>query len=238
MTVQNGADQVADGQRVLVVDDEPAIRELVELALRYEGYTVTKAATAKEAQALLTGVRPSIVVLDIMLPDGNGLELAERLRRQADPVPILFLTARDAIADRVRGLKVGDDYLIKPFAVDELIARVEAVLRRTAVTTSASRLVFEDLELDDDTREVHRAGQFVDLTDTEYRLLRHLMANPRRVLTREQLLDHVWQYDFRGDAGVLATYVSYLRKKLDALGPPLIHTVRGVGYALRSDTRA
>ena len=149
-------------------------------------------------------------------------------------MPILFLTARDTTQDKVRGLTLGgDDYVTKPFSVEELIARVRAILRRSGVDGDASRLAFEDLELDDETRDVHRAGRPIELTDTEYRLLRYLMLNPRRVLSRAQILDHVWQYDFGGDARVLETYISYLRKKVDAQGPPLIHTVRGVGYALR-----
>ena len=218
---------------VLVVDDELAIRELVVLAVRYAGHEAAGAGSLAEARAAMTARRPDLLVLDVMLPDGDGLDFAEHLRAQADAVPILFLTARDAVAERVRGLRAGDDYLVKPFAVDELMARVDAVLRRTRAVRSA-RLAVDDLVLDDATREVRRAGQLLDLTDTEFRLLRYLMANPRRVLTREQLLEEVWQYDFRGDSGVLATYISYLRRKIDALGPPLIHTVRSVGYVLRS----
>lgn len=218
---------------VLVVDDELAIREFVVLAVRYAGHEGTGAGTLADARAAMSARRPDLLVLDVMLPDGDGLDFAERLRAQADTVPILFLTARDAVSERVRGLRAGDDYLVKPFAVDELMARVDAVLRRTRAVRSA-RLTVDDLVLDDATREVRRAGELLDLTDTEFRLLRYLMANPRRVLTREQLLEEVWQYDFQGDSGVLATYISYLRKKVDALGPPLIHTVRSVGYVLRS----
>jgi two-component system OmpR family response regulator len=214
------------------VDDELAIREFVVLAVRYAGHEATGAGTLREAREQMRARRPDLLVLDVMLPDGDGLEFAERLREQADAVPILFLTARDAISDRVRGLRAGDDYLVKPFAVDELMARVDAVLRRTRQART-DRLAVADLILDDATREVQRAGVVLDLTDTEFRLLRYLMANPRRVLTREQLLEEVWQYNFQGDAGVLATYISYLRKKVDALGPPLIHTVRSVGYVLR-----
>jgi two-component system OmpR family response regulator len=217
---------------VLVVDDELAIREFVVLAVRYGGHDAQGVGTVREAREAMEVRRPDLLVLDVMLPDGDGLSFAERLREQADHVPILFLSARDAIADRVRGLRAGDDYLVKPFAVDELMARVDAVLRRTH-ETRADRLVMDDLVLDDATREVHRAGALLDLTDTEFRLLRYLMANPRRVLTRQQLLDEVWQYGFNGDSGVLATYISYLRKKIDAHGPPLIHTVRAVGYVLR-----
>ncbi|MCW2602255.1 MAG: two component transcriptional regulator, winged helix family [Pseudonocardiales bacterium] len=226
-------DAGAGAAHVLVVDDELAIREFVVLAVRYAGHQATSAGTLAEARHSMSSRRPDLLVLDVMLPDGDGLEFAERLRAQADAVPILFLTARDSVGDRVRGLRAGDDYLVKPFAVDELLARVDAVLRRTRSTRSA-RLAVDDLILDDTTREVRRGGVLLDLTDTEFRLLRYLLANPRRVLTREQLLEEVWQYDFQGDSGVLATYISYLRKKIDALGPPLIHTVRSVGYVLRS----
>ncbi|MCU1690509.1 MAG: two component transcriptional regulator, winged helix family [Jatrophihabitantaceae bacterium] len=226
-------DAGAGAAHVLVVDDELANREFVVLAVRYAGHEATSAGTLAEARHSMSSRRPDLLVLDVMLPDGDGLEFAERLRAQADAVPILFLTARDSVGDRVRGLRAGDDYLVKPFAVDELLARVDAVLRRTRSTRSA-RLAVDDLILDDTTREVRRGGVLLDLTDTEFRLLRYLLANPRRVLTREQLLEEVWQYDFQGDSGVLATYISYLRKKIDALGPPLIHTVRSVGYVLRS----
>jgi two-component system OmpR family response regulator len=226
-------DAGAGAAHVLIVDDELAIREFVVLAVRYAGHEATSAGTLADARHAMSARRPDLLVLDVMLPDGDGLDFAERLRAQADAVPILFLTARDAVSDRVRGLRAGDDYLVKPFAVDELLARVDAVLRRTRSTRSA-RLAVDDLILDDTTREVRRGGVLLDLTDTEFRLLRYLLANPRRVLTREQLLEEVWQYDFQGDSGVLATYISYLRRKIDALGPPLIHTVRSVGYVLRS----
>ena len=176
------------------------------------------------------------MVLDVMLPDMEGFDVAERLGAQRRDVPIIFLTARDATEDKVRGLTTGgDDYVTKPFSLEELVARIRTILRRTgAAEAESSRLTFADLELDEDTREVSRAGAAIELTATEYRLLRYLMLNPRRVLTRAQLLDHVWDYDFGGDARVLETYISYLRRKLDANGPSLIHTVRGVGYALRA----
>jgi two-component system, OmpR family, response regulator len=221
--------------RVLVVDDEPNIVDVVAMALRFQGFGVDTAATGEEALAKVTAFRPHLMVLDVMLPDMEGFDVAQRLGAQRAEVPIIFLTARDATEDKIRGLTTGgDDYVTKPFSLEELIARVRTVLRRTgAAGPESSRLVFEDLELDDDTREVTRAGQPVELTATEYRLLRYLMLNPRRVLTRAQLLDHVWNYDFGGDARVLETYVSYLRKKLDVHGAPLIQTVRGVGYALR-----
>jgi two-component system OmpR family response regulator len=221
--------------RVLVVDDEPNIVDVVSMALRFQGFTVETAASGQEALTGVASFRPHLMVLDVMLPDMEGFEVAQRLGAQRAEVPIVFLTARDATEDKVRGLTTGgDDYVTKPFSLEELIARIRTVLRRTgAAEAESSRLTFEDLELDDDTREVTRAGQPVELTATEYRLLRYLMLNPRRVLTRAQLLDTVWNYDFGGDARVLETYVSYLRKKLDLHGPPLIQTVRGVGYALR-----
>ena len=176
-----------------------------------------------------------MIVLDVMLPDMDGFEVARRLAQQRAEVPILFLTARDTTADKVRGLTTGgDDYVTKPFSLEELIARLRNLLRRSgAVQQTSGRLRFADLELDEDTREVTPRPGPIELTATEYRLLRYLMLNPRRVLTRAQLLDHVWSYDFGGDARVLETYISYLRKKLDVTGPPLMHTVRGVGYALR-----
>ncbi len=221
--------------RVLVVDDEESITDLVATTLRYEGFEVAVARDGADALDRARGFGPDLVVLDVMLPDIDGFEVARRLADGGHRVPILFLTARDAVEDRVRGLTIGgDDYVTKPFSLAELVARVRAVLRRAgAITTAAPRLRFADLELDEDTREVWRAGELVELTATEYRLLHYLLANPRRVLTRAQILDHVWDYDFGGDARVLETYVSYLRKKLDSLGPPLIHTVRGVGYSLR-----
>jgi two-component system OmpR family response regulator len=223
-------------QRVLVVDDEPNLVEVITMALRFQGFTAASAATGREALAAVAEFKPHLMVLDVMLPDMEGFEVAERLGAQRASVPIVFLTARDATADKIRGLSGGgDDYMTKPFSLEELVARIRTILRRTGqAAPESSRLVFEDLELDDETREVLRAGTLVELTATEYRLLRYLMLNPRRVLTRAQLLDHVWAYDFGGDGRVLETYVSYLRKKLNALGPPLIKTVRGVGYALQA----
>jgi two-component system, OmpR family, response regulator len=230
-------DRVADnGQhRILVVDDEPNIVDVVSMALRFQGFGVETAGTGEEALARVASYRPHLMVLDVMLPDMEGFDVAQRLGAQRAEVPIIFLTARDATEDKIRGLTTGgDDYVTKPFSLEELVARVRTVLRRTGIAEpESSRLVFDDLELDDDTREVTRAGRPIDLTATEYRLLRYLMLNPRRVLTRAQLLDHVWNYDFGGDARVLETYVSYLRKKIDVHGVPLIQTVRGVGYALR-----
>jgi two-component system OmpR family response regulator len=226
----------AAGSRVLVVDDEPNIVEVVTMALRFQGFDVESAASGREALAAVTRFKPHLMVLDVMLPDMEGFEVASRLGAQRAGVPIIFLTARDATEDKVRGLTGGgDDYMTKPFSLEELVARIRTILRRTGQAAPESgRLVFEDLELDEESREVTRAGAPVELTATEYRLLRYLMLNPRRVMTRAQLLDHVWNYDFGGDGRVLETYISYLRKKLDVHGPSLIKTVRGVGYALRA----
>jgi two-component system OmpR family response regulator len=227
---------LTDAHRVLVVDDEPNIVDVVTMALRFQGFAVESAGTGADALSAVADFRPHLMVLDVMLPDMEGFDVAQRLGAQRARVPIIFLTARDDTADKIRGLSIGgDDYVTKPFSLEELIARIRTILRRTGLAAPDSgRLVFEDLELDEETREVTRAGELVDLTATEYRLLRYLMLNPRRVLTRAQLLEHVWKYDFGGDARVLETYVSYLRKKLDVHGPSLIHTVRGVGYALRA----
>jgi two-component system OmpR family response regulator len=221
--------------RVLVVDDEPNIVDVIQMALRYQGFSVASAGTGREAIAAVSEFRPHLMLLDIMLPDMEGFEVARRLGGERADLPIIFLTARDGTEDKVRGLTSGgDDYVTKPFSLEELVARIRTILRRSGVSSAdSSRLTFGDLELDEDTHEVTRGGDPIELTATEYRLLRYLMLNPRRVLTRAQLLDHVWQYDFGGDARVLETYVSYLRKKLDNGGPPLIHTVRGTGYALR-----
>jgi two-component system, OmpR family, response regulator len=221
--------------RVLVVDDEPNIVDVISMALRFQGFEVESAGTGADAIAAVAAFKPQLIVLDVMLPDMEGFDVARRLGAQRARVPIIFLTARDGTDDKVRGLTIGgDDYVTKPFSLEELVARIRSVLRRSGLAEpDSSRLTFEDLELDEDAREVSRSGELVDLTATEYRLLRYLMLNPRRVLTRAQLLEHVWEYDFGGDARVLETYVSYLRKKLDRHGPPLIHTVRGVGYALR-----
>ena len=227
------------GNRILVVDDEPPIVEVISMALRYQGFTVETAGSGREAVAGVTRFKPHLMVLDVMLPDMEGFEVAERLGAQRAGVPIIFLTARDATEDKVRGLTGGgDDYMTKPFSLEELIARIRTILRRTGQAAPESgRLTFEDLELDEESREVTRAGAEIELTATEYRLLRYLMLNPRRVMTRAQILDHVWNYDFGGDGRVLETYISYLRKKLDAHGIPLIRTVRGVGYALQAPKR-
>jgi two-component system OmpR family response regulator len=221
--------------RIVVVDDEPNIVDVISMALRFEGFEVESASTGADAIAAVAARPPQLLVLDVMLPDIDGFEVARRLASARAEVPIIFLTARDSTEDVVHGLTVGgDDYVTKPFSLEELVARIRTILRRSGLSEEASsKLVLGDLELDEDTHQVIRGGREIDLTATEFRLLRYLMLNPRRVLTRSQLLDHVWNYDFGGDARVLETYISYLRKKIDVDAPPLIHTVRGVGYALR-----
>ena len=221
--------------RILVVDDEPNIVDVVSMALRYQGFEVASAATGQEALDQVEAFRPHLMVLDVMLPDTTGFDVAEKLGNRRADVPIVFLTARDATPDKVRGLTSGgDDYVTKPFSLEELVARIRTILRRTGrVEPETHVLAFEDIAMDEETREVTRAGEPIELTATEYRLLRYFLLNPRRVLSRAQLLDNVWEYDFGGDGRVLETYVSYLRKKLDVHGPSLIHTVRGIGYALR-----
>ncbi|HLJ09260.1 MAG TPA: response regulator transcription factor [Acidimicrobiia bacterium] len=221
--------------RVLVVDDEDSITDLVSTALRYVGFEVAVAANGRQALERAATFRPELVVLDVMLPDLDGFEVVRRLRADGLRVPIVFLTARDATEDKVAGLTIGgDDYVTKPFSLEELVARVRAVLRRTAGGPEQSgRLQIADLELDEDSHQVWRAGQPVELTATEFKLLRYLMMNARRVLSKAQILDHVWNYDFGGDGSIVETYISYLRKKVDASEPRLIQTVRGVGYTLR-----
>ena len=228
-------ESVADAVRVLVVDDEPAIADLVGTALRYEGFDVATAGSGRDVLTLVESFRPDLIVLDIMLPDLDGFEVQRRLSDRGRRIPVLFLTARDATEDKVRGLTIGgDDYVTKPFSLEELIARIRAVLRRAGHgEDAAGRLRFEDLEMDEDTHEVWRGGQPIDLTATEFNLLRFLLSNPRRVLSKAQILDHVWNYDFGGDSSIVETYISYLRKKVDIQDPRLIHTVRGVGYVLR-----
>src|SRR5256714_3958897 len=235
-TISGVGDNGSQPLRVLVVDDEPNIADVISMALRYEGFDVETAANGADALAAVNSYRPHLMVLDIMLPDMEGFEVAKRLGGERAELPIVFLTARDTQEDKIRGLTTGgDDYVTKPFRLEELVARIRVILRRTGhAEADSSRLVFSDLELDEDTMEVTRGGNLIQLTATEYRLLRYLLLNPRRVMTRAQLLDHVWDYDFGGDGRVLETYVSYLRKKLDAYGPPLIQTVRGVGYSLRT----
>jgi two-component system OmpR family response regulator len=226
---------VTGAARILIVDDEASITELVAMALRYEGFTVQAAQNGREALDAVTAFDPDLVVLDIMMPGLDGFEVARRLRNGSSVLPILFLTARDATDDKVRGLTLGgDDYMTKPFSVEELVARIRAILRRVRPDAAAPvRLSFSDLELDEDAHQVWRAGVEVELTATEFKLLRYLMLNARRVLSKDQILDHVWNYDFGGNANIVETYISYLRRKIDAFGTPLIQTVRGVGYTIR-----
>ncbi len=231
--------------QVLVVDDEPNIRELVQVALKFHGCSVTTAATGKAALARAESDRPDLIVLDIMLPDLDGFEVCRRLRAAGNEVPVIFLTARDTSSDTVTGLALGgDDYVTKPFSVEALVARVRAVLRRAARAThgdedagEAEILRAGDLELDESRWTVHRAGVPVELSPTEFRLLAYLIRHQGRVLTRAQLLENVWGWDYAGESQIVETYVSYLRRKLDPLGPPIIHTQRGVGYSLRPAER-
>ena len=225
-------------KKVLVIDDELEMLNLIKYTLEKAGYQVEVCDNGRQAWDVIQQVKPDLMILDVMLPDLSGLEVLRRLSAEGRKVPVIFLTARDATEDKVHGLTIGgDDYVTKPFSIEELVARVRVVLRRHGDPASSSRLTFADLELDDDAHEVRRAGQAIDLTPTEYRLLRYLLANAGRVLTRTQILDHVWDYDFGGDASVLETYISYLRRKVDRVDPPLIQTVRGVGYVMRSPNR-
>jgi two-component system, OmpR family, response regulator len=223
--------------RVLVVDDEPSLAELLSSVLRYEGWTVSTAGTGAEAIETAREFKPDAVILDIMLPDFNGLEVLRRLRADLPHVCVLFLTARDAVEDRVAGITAGgDDYVTKPFSLEEVLARLRGLLRRANLTrtqSDGSALHVGDLSMDEDAREVRRDGELIDLTATEFELLRFMMRNPRRVLSKAQILDRVWNYDFGGQAHVVELYISYLRKKIDAGRTPLIHTVRGVGYVLK-----
>ncbi len=222
--------------RVLVVDDEANLTELLGMALRYEGWEVRSAATGMEAVRAAREFDPDAVVLDMMLPDFDGLEVLRRMRADNDSVPVLFLTAKDAVEDRVSGLTAGgDDYVTKPFSLEEVVARVRALMRRTtiAISSADSTLTVGDLSLDEDSHEVMRGGEEIHLTATEFELLRYLMRNPRRVLSKAQILDRVWNYDFGGQANVVELYISYLRKKIDAGREPMIHTMRGAGYVLK-----
>jgi two-component system, OmpR family, response regulator len=228
----------ADGQpvRVLVVDDESTLTELLSMALRYEGWEVQSAGDGLGAVRTARTFRPNAVVLDMMLPDMNGLEVLRKLRAELADVPVLFLTAKDAVEDRVAGLTAGgDDYVTKPFSLEEVVARLRGLMRRTTAVARAAPtlLVVGDLTLDEDSREVRRSGDLINLTVTEYELLRYLMRNPRRVLSKVQILDRVWNYDFGGQANVVELYISYLRKKIDAGRAPMIHTMRGAGYVLK-----
>jgi two-component system OmpR family response regulator len=222
--------------RILVVDDEPYITDLLSAALKFEGFRVDVAITGAEALALGKQNRHDLVLLDVMLPDISGTDVCRRLRDLGISTPVLFLTARDATDDKVAGLTVGgDDYITKPFSLDELLARIRAVLRRTSHPNgmTGERLTFADLEMDDETHEAWRNGTLLELTATEFNLLRYMLENARRVLAKAEILDNVWSYEFEGDPNIVETYVSYLRKKVDCFDPPLIHTIRGVGYTLR-----
>ncbi|MFD5093996.1 response regulator transcription factor [Amycolatopsis thailandensis] len=222
--------------RILVVEDEPYLADLVITALRYEGYTVAVAGTGQEAMTGVERFRPDLLVLDVLLPDDSGLEICQRLRRSGFDAPVVFLTARDATEDKIAGLRAGgDDYITKPFRLEELVLRIRAVLRRThSGARSPAVLGFADLSLNEDLHEVRRGGKLVDLTPTEFKLLRYLLVNAEQVLTKRQILGHVWEYDFNGNDGVVQTYISYLRRKIDGNGEPLIHTVPRVGYILRT----
>jgi two-component system OmpR family response regulator len=221
--------------RLLVVEDEPTILELLSGALRFAGFEVTTATAATAALKAVAAGQPDLIVLDVMLPDQDGFQVLRRLRSQGSDVPVVLLTARDTVADRVTGLTLGgDDYVVKPFSLDEVVARIRAVLRRRrAGPDEPERLVVADLELDDRSREARRGGLPVALTPTEYKLLRYLMANAGRVLSRAQILDHIWEYDFNGEANTIETHISTLRRKVDTTEPHLIHTIRSIGYVLR-----
>lgn len=220
--------------RVLVVDDEQYLADLVSTALSYEGFETAVAGTAREAGELVAAFAPDLIVLDVMLPDGSGVEVCRRFRGNGSTAPVVFLTARDTTEDKIAGLTVGgDDYVTKPFSLEELVLRIRAVLRRTRPDAPAGRIGFADLEINDDTYEVRRHGALITLTPTEFKLLRYLVAHAGKVLSKRQILDHVWEYDFGGNDGVVQTYISYLRRKVDAVGPPLIHTVPRIGYIVR-----
>lgn len=224
-------------QRILVVDDESSISDLIATSLKFVGFDVRTAASGSEALRIAEEFKPHALILDVMLPDQNGFEVCRQLRQDGHSVGVLFLTAKDTVEDKINGLTIGgDDYVTKPFSLEELVARLRALLRRIGVTEpdlDEEKVRFADLELNEATHEVRRAGNLIDLSPTEFTLLRYLMINADRVVSKSQILDHVWQYDFRGDAGIVETYVSYLRKKIDIFEPALIHTVRGVGYRMR-----
>ena len=235
--VSNSQEVNQNVQRILVVDDESSISELVATSLKFVGFDVRTASSGSQALQIAQEFKPHALILDVMLPDQNGFEVCRQIRSEGQKVGVLFLTAKDSVEDKIAGLTIGgDDYVTKPFSLEELVARLRALLRRTGVTEIESdeeKIRFADLELDDATHEVRRAGNLIDLSPTEFLLLRYLMINADRVVSKSQILDHVWQYDFRGDMGIVETYVSYLRKKIDIYEPALIHTVRGVGYRLR-----
>jgi two-component system, OmpR family, response regulator len=232
----NGGRTVGGASKLLVVEDEPSICDLLAASLRYAGFQVVTAGAGNEAVEKANRHRPDLIVLDIMLPDMDGFDVVRRLRSGGTHTPVVFLTARDATEDKIRGLTLGgDDYVTKPFSLEEVIARICAVLRRTRgdAQEPSPRLKFADLELDEESHEVWRGGSSVQLSPTEFKLLRYFMTNANRVLSKTQILDHVWNYDFRGDTGIVESYVSVLRRKVDTGEPRLIHTLRGVGYVLR-----
>ena len=235
--VSNSEELNQTTQRILVVDDENSISELIATSLKFVGFDVRTAASGAQALQIAQEFKPHALILDVMLPDQNGFEVCRQLRSEGQDVGVLFLTAKDSTEDKIAGLTIGgDDYVTKPFSLEELVARLRALLRRTGVTeviADEEKIRFADLELDEATHEVRRAANLIDLSPTEFLLLRYLMINADRVVSKSQILDHVWQYDFRGDMGIVETYVSYLRKKIDIYEPALIHTVRGVGYRLR-----
>jgi two-component system OmpR family response regulator len=229
-----GGAQAQAEAKLLVVEDDPNIVELLSASLRFAGFAVRTASTGSAAVEAARETRPDLVVLDVMLPDFDGFEVVRRMRDGGVRTPVVFLTARDATEDKIRGLTLGgDDYVTKPFSLEELTARIRAVLRRTAGEEAPARLKFADLELDEESHEVWRADLRVSLSPTEFKLLRYLMSNAGRVLSKAQILDHVWHYDFRGDDSIVESYISYLRRKVDIVDPRLIHTLRGVGYVLR-----
>jgi two-component system OmpR family response regulator len=221
-------------EKLLLVDDEENLRSMLEAALRHVGFDVHPAASGREALDRVNDVRPDLIVLDVMLPDLDGFEVCRRLRTEGTRTPVLFLTARDNTDDKVRGLTLGgDDYLVKPFSLEELVARINAVLRRAGLAQSDAVLTCGNLEMDDDAHRVIKDAEDVTLSPTEYKLLRYLLINKGRVVSKAQILDHVWQYDFGGNGGVVETYIGYLRRKVDNTEPRLIHTIRGVGYTMR-----
>jgi two-component system, OmpR family, response regulator len=241
VAVRSGVEPPGGAARLLIVDDEPNIAALLSATLRLTGFDVRAVSSGHEALVAATEFEPDLVVLDVMLPDLDGFEVAQRLRATGQPVPVLFLTARDAVEDRISGLAVGgDDYVTKPFSLEEVVLRIRAILRRSrgGIATAEAdpapgALRYADLELDEEAHEVRRAGKLVDLSPTEFKLLKYLLINAGRVVSKAQILDRVWNYDFGGDGRIVESYVYYLRRKIDKSGPPLIHTVRGVGYALR-----
>lgn len=227
----------AEDIKVLVVDDEQSLADLVQMALSYEGWNVVVAHSVDHAVRECQRFHPDVAVLDIMLPDGDGIGLMKKLRDITPKLPVLFLTAKDGVEDRVHGLTAGgDDYITKPFSLEELVARIRGILRRVGVGSEKMDPVLQvgDLTLNEESYEVERGGVSVELTSTEFELLRYLMTHPRRVLSKAHILDRVWSYDYQGRASIVEIYVSYLRKKIDTLGPPLIHTVRGVGYMIKA----